>query len=273
MLKNLFGTDKPFIGVIHLLPLPGSVGWDGQLRPIYERAEQEAIALSSGGADGIIVENFFDLPFTKGRIDTATASVLTIAVDRIMALTDKPVGVNCLRNDGLSSLAIAVATKAHFIRVNVLIGAMVTDQGLIEGIAHELLAYRHSLNAKSIKIFADVLVKHANPLGTNNNIAQIAHETKKRGLADALIVTGHSTGQPPLIEDLKNVRTVLPDCPLFAGSGVNKENVEQILSIADGAIIGTAIKRQNNLENPIDIERVREIKKIFTNSIDLIKNR
>src|SRR5271154_5146961 len=108
MLKTLFGTDKPLIGVIHLLPLPGSVRWDGQFSPIYERAEQEAIALATGGIDGIIVENFFDAPFTKGRLDAVTISTFTLAVNRIMALTNKPIGINCLRNDGLSSLAIAL---------------------------------------------------------------------------------------------------------------------------------------------------------------------
>ena len=261
MLKALFGTDKPLIGVIHLLPLPGSARWDGRLEPIYERAEQEAIALTTGGADGIIIENFFDAPFTKGRLDAVTVSAFTIAVTRIMALTNKPIGINCLRNDGLSGLAIAAATQAHFIRVNVLTGAMVTDQGLIEGIAHELLLYRQHLGAsKSIKIFADILVKHANPLGSNPNICQIAQDTKTRALADALIISGPSTGTPPLIEDLKSVRTTLPDCPLLAGSGVDKNNIGKILSMADGAIVGSSLKRQGIIENPIDMERVRELK-------------
>ncbi len=274
MLKNLFGTDKPLIGVIHLLPLPGSVRWDGQLSPIYERAEQEAIALSTGGIDGIIIENLFDAPFTKGRLDPATISSFTLAVSRVMALTNKPIGINCLRNDGLSSLAIALATQAHFIRVNVLTGAMVTDQGLIEGIAHELLLYRQHLGAnKSIKIFADILVKHASPLAFSNDIGRIAHDTKTRALADALIISGHSTGDPPLLEDLNSVRTLLPECPIFAGSGVDKNNIVQILNVADGAIVGSSLKRQGVIDNPVDAERVRELKSAFTNTIDLIKNR
>jgi membrane complex biogenesis BtpA family protein len=274
MLKNLFGTDKPFIGVIHLLPLPGSSRWDGRLAPIYERAEQEAIALTTGGADGIIIENFFDAPFTKGRLDAVTISTFSIVISRIMALTNKPIGINCLRNDGLSSLAIAAATQAQFIRVNALTGAMVTDQGIIEGIAHELLLYRQHLGAsKSIKIFADVLVKHASPLGFNNDICRIAQDTKNRALADALIISGHSTGDPPLLEDLESVRAVLPDCPLLAGSGVDQNNLSKILNIADGAIIGTALKRQNILENPIDVKQVRDIKSAFVNSTDLIKNK
>ena len=151
---------------------------------------------------------------------------------------------------------------------------MVTDQGLIEGIAHDLLLYRQHLGAsESIKIFADVLVKHAYPLGPTPDISCIALDTKNRALADALIVTGHSTGSAPLICDLQAIQDVLPECPLLAGSGIDKNNLSEILEIADGAIIGTSLKRQGAIENPIDVERVREFKTAFTNRVGLIKNR
>ena len=276
MFKELFGTEKPIIGVVHLLPLPGSARWDGQIEQIYRRAEQEAIALATGGVHGIIIENFFDAPFTKNRLDAATVSAFSIAVKRIMALCDLPIGINCLRNDGLSAMAIAAATGARFIRVNVLTGAMVTDQGVIEGIAHELLLYRKNLGAdKSIKIFADVLVKHAVPLGSytsasslsdnnglnrsHNDIARIAKETKERALADAIIVSGQFTGDPPAVEDLKAVRAALPHCPILAGSGVGKINISEICDIADGAIVASSLKQQGMIENPIDVERVRSL--------------
>jgi len=274
MLKALFGTDKPIIGVIHLLPLPGSPRFDGQIESICERAEQEAIALTTGGVDGIIVENFFDSPYKKTCLDPVTISAFTIAVKRIMALTSKPIGINCLRNDGISALAIAVATQAQFIRVNVLSHVMITDQGIIEGIAHELLLYRQHLGAsRSVKIFADVLVKHAVPLGFNSDITNLAADTKNRALADALIISGQNTGTPPTLEDLKLVRNALPDCPLLAGSGVNKNNIAQILNIADGIIVASSLKQQGCLENPVDVERVREIKNTLVNSVHLIKNR
>lgn len=269
MFKELFGTEKPIIGVVHLLPLPGSARWDGQIEPICRRAEQEAIALATGGAHGVIIENFFDAPYAKHRLDPVTISTFTIAVKRVMALCDLPIGINCLRNDGLSAMAIAVATGARFIRVNVLTGAMVTDQGIIEGIAHELLPYRKNLGAdNSVKIFADVLVKHAAPLGlsvtngangNNNNIALIARETKDRALADALIVSELATGDPPAIQDLKTVRGALPDCPLLAGSGVGKDNIDKIFDIAGGAIVASSLKQQGLIENPIDVERVRDL--------------
>jgi len=270
MFKELFGTDKPIIGVVHLLPLPGSARWDGQMEPICRRAEQEAVALASGGVHGIIIENFFDAPFTKGRLDAATISAFAIVVKRVMSLCHLPIGINCLRNDGLSAMAIAATSGASFIRVNVLSGAMLTDQGIIEGISHELLSYRKNLGvSKAVKIFADILVKHAVPLGwtetanssgsSKSEIIRIAKDTRKRALADALIISGAATGEPPATDDLKAVRSGLPECPLLAGSGVSKENITEILDIADGVIVASALKQQGLIENPIDVERVKSL--------------
>jgi len=263
VLEEVFGTKKPIIGVVHLLPLPGSPRWGGQIEPICARAEQEALAFASGGVDGIIVENFFDAPFTKGRLDSATVCAFTLSVKRVMALCELPIGINCLRNDGLSALAIAATTGAQFIRVNVLSGAMVADQGIIEGQAHELMLYRRSLQAeKKIKIFADVLVKHASPLGASNDIGLIAKDTHFRGLADGLIVSGFATGSAPALTDLQAVRDAVPNVPLFAGSGCSKDNIQKIFGIADGAIVASSLKREGLIENPVDVDKVRTFVKI-----------
>jgi len=260
MLEELFGTKHPIIGVVHLLPLPGSPRWDGQIEPICQRAEQEAVALTTGGADGIIIENFFDAPFKKDRLDPATVAAFALAVKRVMALCDVPIGINCLRNDGLSAVAIAVATGAQFIRINVFTGAMVTDQGIIEGQAHDLLMYRRLLQAhKRIKIFADVLVKHATTFGTGSDIELAAKDACERGLADALIVTGSQTGQSAELDDLRRVRKALPQIPILVGSGCSKENINSLLEIADGAIVASSLKREGIIENPIDVDRVNSL--------------
>lgn len=260
MLEKLFGTNKPVIGVIHLMPLPGSCQWAGDLEEVFLRAEQEAVALSSGGVDGIIVENFFDAPFVKDRVDVSTACALTLAVKRIMSVTDLPIGVNVLRNDALTALAVAVTSGAKFIRVNILSGAMVTDQGLIESVARELHMYRRELMAKeSVKIFADVMVKHAFPLAIGYDIALSAKDTVKRSLADAIIVSGSATGDSPSQEDMEKVKKAVPDTPLLIGSGSTKENVKSLLATADGIIVASSLKRQGVLENPVDVERVRSL--------------
>src|SRR5262249_53236127 len=156
---------------------------------------------------GIIVENFFDAPFTKSRVDTATACALSLIVKRVMSICDLPVGVNVLRNDALTAMAVAATTGARFIRVNVLTGAMVTDQGLIEGHPHELHLYRRQLLAqKNVSIFADVLVKHASPLAGDADIQLTAKDTVLRGLADCLIVSGVATGSAPDLDDFRRVK-------------------------------------------------------------------
>ncbi|MCC7529000.1 MAG: BtpA/SgcQ family protein [Candidatus Melainabacteria bacterium] len=260
MLDELFGTTKPLIGVIHLLPLPGSSRFDGHLEQVMLRAEQEAAALTTGGVNAIIVENFFDAPFTRGRVDTATACAMSLVVKRVMSISDLPVGVNVLRNDALTALAVAATTGARFIRVNVLTGAMLTDQGIIEGEAHALHLYRRQLMAnKDVRILADVLVKHASPLTVDTDIRLIAKDTVKRGLADGVIVSGTATGSAPDMADFRAVREALPDTPLFCGSGCTNANIKEILSVADGVIVGSSLKRQGQVENPVDVERVRTL--------------
>lgn len=258
MLKELFGTAKPVIGVIHLLPLPGSHRYGGDMDPVVDRAEQEAASLASGGAHGIIIENFFDAPFTKGRVDTATACALSLVAKKVMGIASLPIGINVLRNDGLTAIAVAAAANAQFIRVNVYTGAMLTDQGIIEGQAHELLNYRRFLAAdRKIRILADVMVKHAAPLTPFANIGQEAKDCVERGLADALIVSGTGTGSAPDIEDVEAVREAVPQTPILVGSGASKDNVSRLLGTADGIIVASSLKRQGILENPIDVDRVR----------------
>jgi uncharacterized protein len=191
-LKQIFQTNRPIIGVVHLLPLPTSARWGGKLKQVFDRAEQEATALAAGGVDGIIIENFFDAPFAKDQVDPAIVSAMTLIVDRIMNLVTVPVGINVLRNDSKAAMAIASCTNAQFIRVNVLTGIMATDQGLIEGQAHQLLRYRRELGS-DVAILADVLVKHARPLG-NPDLTTAVKDTIERGLADGVIISGMATG-------------------------------------------------------------------------------
>ncbi len=255
-LNYIFKTRNPIIGVVHLQPLPTSPRWGGSLKTVIDRAEQEATALASGGVDGIIVENFFDAPFTKGQVNPAVVSAMTVIVQRLMNLVSLPIGLNVLRNDAQSSMAIATCVGAQFIRVNVLTGVMATDQGLIEGQAHELLRYRRELGS-DVKIFADVLVKHALPLGSPNLTTAI-QETIERGLADAIILSGWSTGDPPKLEDLELAAAVANETPVFIGSGADWENIATLIQAADGAIVSSSLKRHGRPEQPIDPIRVSQ---------------
>ncbi|MBD2206507.1 BtpA/SgcQ family protein [Calothrix sp. FACHB-1219] len=255
-LHQLFKTRTPIIGVVHLLPLPTSPRWGGSLKTVIDRAEQEATALASGGVDGIIVENFFDAPFTKNQVDPAVVSAMTVVVQRIQNLVTLPIGLNVLRNDAKSALAIASCVRAQFIRVNVLTGVMATDQGLIEGEAHQLLRYRRELGS-DVKILADVLVKHARPL-SSPNLTVAVKDTIERGLADAVILSGWATGSPPNIEDLELACGAANGTPVFIGSGANWENIGTLMQAADGVIVSSSLKRHGQIEQPIDPIRVSQ---------------
>ncbi|HBB34367.1 MAG TPA: phosphorybosylanthranilate isomerase [Cyanobacteria bacterium UBA8803] len=255
-LQQIFKTPNPIIGVVHLLPLPTSPRWGGSLKAAIDRAEQEATALASGGVDGLIVENFFDAPFTKNQVDPVVVSAMTLIVQRLMNLVTLPIGINVLRNDAHSAMAIATCVQSQFIRVNVLTGVMATDQGLIEGQAHQLLRYRRELGS-DVKIFADVLVKHARPLGSPN-LTTAVQETIERGLADGVILSGWATGSPPTLEDLELASAAANGTPVFIGSGANWENISTLMQAADGAIVSSSLKRRGQIEQPIDPIRVSQ---------------
>ena len=133
----------------------------------------------------------------------------------------------------------------------------------MEGEAHETLRRRRELGVE-VKILADVLVKHAVPLGPAD-LGMTARETVFRGLADGLIVSGPVTGQPAEASDVATVRQAVPDGFILVGSGVDEANAKQLLSMADGAIVGTSLKREGLVTNRLDLERVKGMAEIIRN--------
>jgi membrane complex biogenesis BtpA family protein len=257
MTRHLFGEGKVFIGVVHLPPLPGSPRWSGDMGSVLQQAEEEALILEQGGANGIIVENFGDAPFRIGRVEPETVAAMTLAVHQVKRVTSLPVGINMLRNDARSGLAVAAIAGAAFIRVNVHYGVMAADEGLVQGEAFDTLRQRRALGVE-VKILADVLVKHAVPLGPVD-LGLMARETAYRGLADGLIITGPVTGQPANPEDVALARRLVPDRLLLVGSGVDQANARQFLALADGAIVGTSLKYGGIVANRLDPERVKRM--------------
>lgn len=265
-LGEAFWNQKPLIGMIHLPALPGSPRDSGQgMEPILERALSDAEALEAGGVQGIMIENFFDAPFVKDQLPPHTLVAMTQAITAIRAKTSLPLGVNALRNDARSALALAHLCGAQFVRINVYVGAAVTDQGIIEGAAREAVLYRKELGAK-VALWADVGVKHARQLGVESLVEQ-AKDAVLRGLADAIIVTGSATGEPTSMEELRLVRTALPNTPLLVGSGFDVESAESLLRYASGAITGTSLKRNGIVSEPVDVERVRSLRNKIESSL------
>jgi len=243
--------------MVHLLPLPGSPRFTGDMDQVVTRAVTDALAIAQGGADALIIENYGDAPFLPGFVRSETVAAMTLAAHEIKKEIRIPAGINMLRNDAMAGIAVATVLGCDFIRVNVHTGVVATDQGIIQGKAFETLRYRESLNSP-VLIFADVFVKHGRTLNTEN-IVSAASDTVERGLADGMILTGEATGAETDPEALRLVKASLPDVPVLAGSGVHKDNIKDRLPYCDGVIAGTCIKQEEEIQNPVDIKRVRAL--------------
>ena len=245
-------------GVVHLKSLPGSSGNYLTLDEIIELAQEDVNSLLFGGVDGLIIENFGDIPFTKDDVSKRTIASFTKVVENIEYVRDVKVGINVLRNDGIAALSIAEATNADFVRINVLNNVMMyTDQGIIEGKAHEIAEFKNTLN-KEIDIYADVFVKHAVP-PEGSKIENHTEELIERAGADVVIVTGDGTGHQIDIEDLSKVREIVPQGRLAIGSGVNEENVEDYVDLSDILIVGTSFKVDHDVSKRVDQRSVEQL--------------
>ena len=190
---------------------------------------------------------------------------MTTIIGQIKKELNIPVGVNVLRNDSFAALAMARVTGCEFIRVNVLTGVVATDQGLVQSDAAEIMNYKKEIGCEA-KIFADVHVKHATQLH-QQDIQTAAYEAVHRAGADAVIVSGKATGEEIDPAGLKQLKKKA-DFPVFAGSGITRENIEKYYPHCDGMIIGTYFKNKKDPQAPIDyqkamllFERIEEIKK------------
>jgi membrane complex biogenesis BtpA family protein len=252
---RLFTSSHPVIGVLHVPALPGSPRNQLEFAAVLKWVLEDAEILADVGIHGWLLENFGDAPFYPHRVPPHTVTFMTSIACELTRRFTVPLGINVLRNDAESAMAIAATAGGKFIRVNVHAGARITDQGLIEGMAHDTLRYRKLLGA-DIAIFADVDVKHSVPVA-QRELSDEVEELVSRGGADAVIVTGTATGKQAAADDLRKAKRAAGDVPVFAGSGVNIENVDAVLKFADGVIVGTALKRDGITPNHVDPARVR----------------
>ncbi len=266
-LHALFTRRPALIGMVHLGPLTGSPRFDPAAPPAREAMLRDAERLVEGGVDALIVENFGDAPFYPGAVPPRTVAQLAVLGSELRAFAGLPLGINVLRNDGLAALAVAQAADAAFVRINVLAGARVTDQGVIEGQAHAILRERKAAGAESIGIVADVAVKHSRPLGAwpsspdeaRAELVAEAEELVHRAGADALVVTGRATGSAAAVSELETVASAIGDTPVLVGSGVDLDNVAALLPHAAGLIVGTSLKEGGRPDGPVEKERVTRL--------------
>lgn len=256
-IEAIFGRRQAVIGVIHSLPLPGAPAYDGMgMDEITAFAVAEAERYRAGGVDGLIVENHGDIPFAKpADLGPETAACMAVMTDAVRRAAGLPVGVNVLANGVHQALAVAKAAGAAFVRVNQWANAYVANEGLLDGEAGSATRYRAAIHARGVRIFADVHVKHgAHAITGDRAIGELARDNEFFD-ADVAIATGQRTGDAASMDELRVVAAGT-SLPVAVGSGVNPDNVGDILTIADAVIVASWLKRDGVWWNPVDPERL-----------------
>jgi membrane complex biogenesis BtpA family protein len=240
--EKLFGARKVLIGVVHLPPLPGYPASPG-IEKVIEKALRDLEALEAGPVDGVLVENEEDRPHRVEAARETIAAMTRITRELVLAAGKSRIGVEILLNDPEASIAAAAMAGASFIRTDYFVDPMERPEhgGAMRIDPEGLLRYRRSLDAESILILADVQVKYARML-VERSLAESSRLAREAG-ADAVVVTGTRTGEPPSLADLEEARKGAGGIPILVGSGLSSSNAAALLRIADGAIVGTSLKQ------------------------------
>ncbi len=231
---ELFGP-KPILGMIHLPALPGAPRSAMTLDELVVFALEELSRLESAGIDGVIVENVGDTPFFRKGVPPVTVAAMAVVVREVVRDARVPVGVNMLRNAWEEAVSLAYAVGAGFIRCNVVIGAYVTDQGIIQGCAAELARLRKSFD-RDVLVLGDVHVKHAAPL-FDVPLVDAARDLAERGGVDAVIVSGARSPDPPTGEMVSSVVEAV-ELPVLIGSGLGEANAPEFYELSNGILLG-----------------------------------
>lgn len=263
-LKDNIGTEKAIIAMCHMQALPGDPGYDEKkgMQYVIDCAAHDMLALQEGGVDAIMFSNEFSLPYlTKVRPETVAAMARVIGC--LQSQCKVPFGVNCLW-DPFASIDLAVATDAIFIR-EVISGVYGGDFGLWNTNCGELVRHQNAIGGKSIKKIFNIVPEGAKYL-CDRDIKQIARSTNFNCKPDAIAVSGLTAGVETDPQILREVKSVLPDTVVLANTGCRPDTIEKLLSIADGAVVGTTFKVNGVFENAVDVERVKRFMDIVHNT-------
>lgn len=260
MLKLTEKGRPSVIGMVHARPLPGSYRYEsGDMSEVIDIAIDEAKTLEENGVDGLQVENMWDFPYAKGEeIGPETVAGLTAVSKEVKNSVSIPIGINCHLNGGLRALAVAEAVGAEWIRVFSWVNGYISNVGYIEGIAKEVLDLKKRLEGNSVKVLADIMVKHGSHAITKDRDLAERSEDVANYQADAVIVTGEETGKSPSPESVAELKTK-SKLPIFVGSGLTAENIYKYSDHIDGCIVGSYFKENGEWDEPVDGSRVEKL--------------
>lgn len=257
-IKDLFNVDKPIIAMIHLLPMPGSIKYSGDVNQIIDRAMEDAKILVEEGVHGLLIENAGDTPYSIDReVDPIQVVLMGIIGDKIKTKYNIPCGINVAINSNKNAIAIAKAANLDFIRATSWVNGYFSKQGFVKPNSHYVIKYMQSIDATDKLILADVQIKNGSHFFlSDKSIVELAKDIES-SYADAVIITGISTGVEPKEEDLRKLSQAI-SIPLFLGSGATKKNIKKIKGYVNGVIIGTHFRENGQMINPINVEKVKE---------------
>ena len=253
--------------MVHFPALPGSPLYDEKkgLHFIYQSVEKDLINLQKAGVDAVMFGNENDRPYEL-KVNSATLSTMSYMIGKLSEKISIPFGVNVLW-DPMSTIALAVSTNAKFVR-EIFTGTYASDMGTWSPNAGEAMRYRNSLGRKDIQMYYNISAEFAYSLD-KRTVAERAESTVFSSIPDAILVSGQITGQSANLEEIKEVSKIIPSTPVLANTGVNLQNVEEILRITDGAIIGSSLKINGDTWKNVDLNRA---KKFMTKVRSIRKN-
>jgi membrane complex biogenesis BtpA family protein len=253
---EVFGTAKPIIAMVHLGALPGSPLYDarGGLEKLLDDARKDLHALQAAGFDAIMFGNENDRPYAFD-VDTASTATMAAIIGAVKQDITLPFGVNVLW-DPMATVALAAATGASFCR-EIFTGTYASDMGVWAPDAGKALRYRDSLGRKDLLMLYNVSAEFADSLD-RRPLPDRARSAVFSSIPDAVLVSGQITGEAARMEDLEGVKAALPNTPVMANTGVRHDTVADVLAIANGCVVGSALKVDGHTWNAVDPDRAKD---------------
>ena len=263
LMKKVFGEEKVVIGMLHTLPLPGSAMYEDNMDEIVKQGVKEAKIYADSNVDSIMIENMHDTPYLVGKVYDETVDAMIEVCEAVKCVFKKPIGIQILDSANFQALDVAKKVGLDFVRVGAaFVFGAIANSGYINACAGELLRYRKKINAKNVKVFADIKKKHAShSITADVDIAETAMNAEL-ARADGVIVTGKFTGLEANLNDVKIVKKTV-SIPVLIGSGITLENINKYLKYADGFIMGSYFKDEGKWHNPVSSNRVTQFVKKF----------
>lgn len=255
-IKETFKTKKPIIAMCHVRALPGDPYYDakGGMEKIVDQARAEFLALQEGGVDAVMFSNEFSLPYLT-KVEPVTTACMARVIGELKSEIKIPYGVNMLW-DPYASLDLAAATDAVFIR-EIMSGVYASDYGLWDTDPGAIVRHQMRLGLQNVKLLWNIVPEAAKYLA-DRPIEQIAKTTVFNNKPDVICVSGITAGAATDTDILARVKNTIPDTAVFANTGCKVNTIEKILSIADGAVVGTTFKKDGLFDNHVELDRVKE---------------